>query len=370
MINSLFYFVYFAAFGIFIPYWTLYLHRLELTSMQIATISSIRALGLMVFPILYGYLADRFRMRKNFLVITTIGQVFPNLLMLYFHSYEWLLFLTCVFSVCNAPVLTLAEAATQEEHEGGNLDYGRTRLWGTLGFVVLATGFGKVLDRAGNEWILYGFLIFLVLLIFLSFAMPAGKRHLEFSHESVRRTLLNRNTLILFSCVMLMQVSHGTFYGFYSIYLSELGYSDSNIGLQWGIAAGSELIVFFFASRILKAFPNYLLFSVCLCVASIRWMMMFSTDSYFWLSVYQCFHAFTFGIFHVTTLRLIYKFFPEGSRSLGQSLYTASSGGIGSAIGLLLNGYLWDQQGHFAFLTSSAIAMGAFVLSLFLTRKD
>ncbi len=250
--------------------------------MQIATVSSVRAFGLTVFPILYGYLADRLQMRKNFLVVATIGQVFPTLLMVYFHSYDWLLFLTCVFSIFNAPVLTLAEASTQEEH------------------------------------------------------------------------------VILFACVMLMQVSHGTFYGFYSIYLSELGYSDSNIGLQWGIAACSELIVFFFASRILRSFPTYVLFSLCLFVAAIRWMLMFSTDSYFWLSLYQCLHAFTFGIFHVTTLRLIHKFFAEGSRSLGQSLYTTSSGGIGSALGLLLNGYLWDKQGHFAFLTSSGIALGAF----------
>ena len=126
-------------------------------------------------------------MRKNFLVFTTIGQVFPNLLMLFFHSYEWLLVLTCVFSVCNAPVLALAEASAQEEHERGTLDYGRTRLWGTLSFVLLATGFGKVLDRAGNEWILYGFLIFLVLLSLLSFTMPAGKQHPRFSDRKSTR---------------------------------------------------------------------------------------------------------------------------------------------------------------------------------------
>jgi hypothetical protein len=108
-----------------------------------------------------------------------------------------------------------------------------------------------------------------------------------------------------------MQVSHGSLYGFYSIYLSELGFLDSSIGVQWAVAAGSEVLVFFFAARIVGGISHQLLFSGCLILAVIRWTLVFATQSYAWLTLTQCLHAFTFGVFHITSMKLIQKMFPK-----------------------------------------------------------
>ena len=97
--------------------------------------------------------------------------------------------------------------------------------------------------------------------------MPEGKISFKMQSDKVRVVFLTPNTWIFFACVMLMNVSHGTFYGFYSIYLSDLGFKESGIGIHWAVAATTELIVFMFASRILKRFRAETLISFC-CLAA------------------------------------------------------------------------------------------------------
>jgi PPP family 3-phenylpropionic acid transporter len=57
--SSFFYFLYFAALGIYVPYWTLFLQHLELTSLQIGTMYSISSIARILLPAFYGYAADR-----------------------------------------------------------------------------------------------------------------------------------------------------------------------------------------------------------------------------------------------------------------------------------------------------------------------
>ena len=373
MISSVFYFLYFAAFGIYVPYWTLYLHHLKLSPVQIATVYAVPSIARIFLPILYGYLADRWRARRSFLIVAAAGQIVPMVLLIQFHSYSWILFCISIFSIFNAVILPFTEATVQEEQEKGRLDYGRTRLWGTFSFILLAISFGKLLDHVEDTWILYGFSFFLVFLSAISFSFPQGHAEFAYKSEQTREVMLQRNTWIFFLCSFLMYLSHGSFYGFYSIYLSQLGVKESAIGLHWAVAAGSEVSIFFFAAWILRSLRKEFLFSLCLLFAALRWFLVYSVTSTGWLLAVQCLHAFTFGAFHITSMKFVHILFPTGSRSLGQSIYSSSTSGYGSVIGVMLSGVLWGAHGARAFLFSSGIAFLAFALSLMFRgeeRKD
>jgi MFS transporter, PPP family, 3-phenylpropionic acid transporter len=140
LISAFFYFSYFAAIGIYVPYWTLYLRDLGLSSLQIGTLYAIPSLARIFVPPLIGYFADRFNRRRLLLILAASGQLIPLSLIFWLHTYSYLLILISVFAFFNSTVLPLGEATVQEEHEKGSLDYGRTRLWGTLSFILLALG--------------------------------------------------------------------------------------------------------------------------------------------------------------------------------------------------------------------------------------
>lgn len=369
MLTALFYFLYFATIGIFIPYWTLFLRDLNLAPIQISVVFAIPSAMRAFAPTIYGYVADRLQVRKPLLVIACFAQIIPFAVLLRWDTFPWLIVMMISFSFFNAPVLPFAEATVMEEQSSGRMDYGRTRLWGSISFILATVILGRILDEYGNVWILYGLIGTFLCLAFLSFGLPENQWKVAYPSGRIKVLLKRKNIWVLLLCVLLMQISHGTFYAFYSIHLTDLGVPEAGVGVQWAIAAASEISIFFFASRILKTFSLRRLFSICLALASVRWFLSYATTSYWWLAAIQCLHAFSFGLFHVTTLELIQRIFPPGLRSFGQSVYTSVSWGIGATSGMLLTGLLWRRLNAQAFVVSGVIALVGLLISLSITRE-
>ena len=57
--HSIFYFTYFATLGIFLPFWSVYLHDRGLTHFQIGILTSLSAAVKIVAPMFWGWLADQ-----------------------------------------------------------------------------------------------------------------------------------------------------------------------------------------------------------------------------------------------------------------------------------------------------------------------
>ncbi len=58
------YFLYFSVMGIFLPYFNLYCYHLKFSGFQIGVLSAIRSVALVLFPLVWGALADRFKIRR------------------------------------------------------------------------------------------------------------------------------------------------------------------------------------------------------------------------------------------------------------------------------------------------------------------
>ena len=57
------------------------------------------------------------------------------------------------------------------------------------------------------------------------------------------KSLLDRHVFVFLFCAFLMLVSHGAYYGFFSIHLETLGYSKTFIGVSWALASAAEILV-------------------------------------------------------------------------------------------------------------------------------
>ena len=63
------YFVYFGVLGIYLPYFNLYCYHLGFSGTEIGSLSAARSVVLVVFPLLWGALADRLRRRRLLYVL-------------------------------------------------------------------------------------------------------------------------------------------------------------------------------------------------------------------------------------------------------------------------------------------------------------
>jgi PPP family 3-phenylpropionic acid transporter len=153
----------------------------------------------------------------------------------------------------------------------------------------------------------------------------------------------------LLSACFLMQASHGAFYAFYSIYLTEAGYSSAAVGSLWAWGVVVEVLVFWRMHRLLERFGARDTLLLSLLLAVLRWLLTGAYPHVLPLQILaQTLHAATFGAFHASAIYLVHHYFSGHTQGRGQALYSSLSFGAGGAVGSMLSGVLWSAIGPVA----------------------
>jgi PPP family 3-phenylpropionic acid transporter len=83
------------------------------------------------------------------------------------------------------------------------------------------------------------------------------------------------------------------------------------------------------------------------------------------LAAAQCLHALSFGAFHIAAVTIIHQSVPRSLRATGQTVYSSLAYGVGSALGLILNGWLYADWGpRILFGLSAAAAATGLLLAI------
>ncbi len=371
---SAFYFFYFASLGALVPYWGLYLEARGFDAVAIGSLMAILMATKVVAPNVWGWLADHLghRMRLvrlaslaalvSFLAIYGVSGFWGIALVMTFYSFFW-----------NAS-LPQFEAVTFD-YLGPRADrYPRIRVWGSIGFIVTVVGVGQWVDRAGPEMVTWSVLLtFAGVLVASLLVKERSDGDGKEDQGSILKVLRRPAVIAFFVAVFLMQMSHGPYYAFYTIYLQEYGYSKTVIGFLWGLGVLAEVTLFlFYMHRLLQRHSTRLLLVASLVLAGLRWLLIGWFPEELWvLAVAQLLHAASFGSFHASAIHMIHRYFRGSHQGRGQALYASVSFGAGGAAGTFASGFLWQQWGAtLAYTLASSIALlGAFIAWRF-TRDE
>lgn len=365
---SSYYFFYFALVGTLIPFLGLYLHGLGLTALEMSQVLAVMALARVVSPPLWAAMADR---HNRWLFYVQLASWLSALLVLGFwwlDDYWSLVWLAWWLGFFWHAALPPFESLTLRTLAGNLAPYSRIRLWGSLGFVAAVLGVGVVIDQWGMTAFLWS-----LTLLFVAMVLVAHLNH-EPAVEAVAgqseplslwAVLRQPGVLLVLGLALLMQLSHGTYYTFYSLLLDGEGYSGTAIGMLWSLGVMAEIALFWFLPRFLhlRSLRFWLLLATGLAV--VRWLVIAWLPGLLWVMVLaQLLHAATFGVFHSAVVQWLHGVFAGGHQAQGQALYSSVSYGIGGMLGSVLSGYAWDWgQGAAAFTLAAVAALGAFVLA-------
>ena len=357
------YFLYFGVMGVFLPYFNLYCFHLDFSGVQIGVLSAIRSIALVLFPLVWGGLADRFHIRRPIYIFCSFISTVIWAFYLYSTDFWAMLFITIFYGIFYSPIISFLEAFTMDVLGTKKKSYGRMRGWGSIAFIMTVLLLGKVID-------IYSIEIILILIFFgslaqalISIKIPDIQIKKQTSFSSNAKVLLKRPVIVFLFCAFLMLVSHGTYYGFYSIHLENLGYGKTFIGISWALASIAEIIVMINSDIIFRRFStdNVLFFSFM--VAVFRWMALFIATSPAFILFLQILHAVTYGTFHVSSILYIDSLTPDEGKTLGQAVNNAVTYGLGLMVGFFINGYLFETLGTFTlFMISGFIALAGGVL--------
>jgi len=367
-----FYFFYFAVLGALVPYWGLYLKSIGFTPVDIGSLMAVLMLSRIVAPNVWAYIADHRddRMRvvrvASFLTMLLFTGVFAAT------SFWWLALVMLTFSFFWHASLPLIEVQVMHHTRNKPGAYGRVRLWGSLGFIASVAALGPVLDAAGPWWILPALIALMAGIWLYSLTLPESEMagHMEHAGPFMKVVMRPEILAFLLAC-LLMQVSHGPYYTFYSIYLEGHGYSKTVIGLLWAYAVVCEIGVFLVMPRILAQVSVRTVLLVSFALAAARWLMIgYFPDSLAWLILAQTLHAASFGTFHAAGMQMVYKFFVGKHQHRGQAVYSTVAFGVGGAIGSYYSGHTWATLGPgLTFAIAAGAAALAFVVALGLRKS-
>jgi PPP family 3-phenylpropionic acid transporter len=352
-----FYLFYFASLGALLPYWSLYLKSLDFSITEIGQLMAILMATKIVAPNVWGWIADHTGKRITIIRIASLLAAIAFAGVFIGDTFWWLALVLVVFSFFWNATLPQFEATTMN-HLGDDMHrYSGIRLWGSVGFILAVAGLGVLLGQYSIVVLPYVLLGLFALIWLNSLWVPeSAAGHLPLDQEPLRKVLRRPVVLSLLAVSFLMQVSHGPYYSFFSLYMEDIGYSTTVIGQLWALGVLSEIGVFLLMPLLLPRFGARRLLLITALLTMLRWLLTaYYADNLVIITFSQTLHAVSFGLFHAVMIFLIHSLFTGSHQGRGQALYSSVSFGAGGAAGSLVSGYLWTGLGPQAMYLMAAV---------------
>ncbi len=374
------YFLQFLVTGTFLPFWMVYLTSVK--NLSVLEASSIFSM-LYFARVISGIFLSPYLIKKYNLNITMKLSVASGLILAVSYGFtnEKILLgiITFLFGliyfIINPLVEGLASLFLREE----NIDYGKARTYGSLGYTVVGIFIGGILGYVGNG-ALYYILIFLVALYLVFMFLPQPKLvknlNLDNNSNSDKKeslygwVLKDRNAILLIATIFLYQLSHTAYNNYNAIYLESMNISAKWLsGVILNVSVIAEIIFFIFSKRLVdKIKPKNLLVFAGVC-AVIRWAALATFHNIYVFTVMQTFHAITFAVAHIAFILMLNRDYNNKEIIDMQNLYTAICFQLSMAIGLYIMGALWDISTSYVFYASAIIAAIGTVVATRLKAK-
>ncbi len=352
---SAFYLFYFGSLGALVPYWGLYLQGLAFQPEQIGQLSAIFSTTRIIAPNIWGWIGDHTG-RGMVVVRFACGLALISFLgVLGTEDFAGLAAVMVSFTFFWNAALPQTEA-TVLNHLGPRR-YSSVRLWGSIGFIIAVLAMGLLLDYWGISylpWVLIGFYLALWL---TSLTVPDAPRpQLQQKTESLRYILLRWEVWAFLLMTLLMQASHGPYYTFFSIHLSQHNYPRIFISGLWALGVLAEIGVFLFMNRWISRHGVQWILQFVMILAALRWVIIGTcADRPLLLLAAQLLHGATFGAYHGAAIHLVHQYFTGRYQVRGQALYGSLGFGAGGALGSLYSGYAWQGWGAEITFCSAAL---------------
>lgn len=360
-----FYTAYFAAMGFILPFFPVYLASLGYGVAMVGLITGLLAAAKVIAPPCSGYWLDKRKMPEGrFIMLASCCAALC--LALFNVTSEWLaLFIVVVllFGMLWAAVLPLTDGLSIHVSEVALADYGRLRVWGSIGFVVTSLLGGILFDVLSLQWFPWFLALLMVVMALAGRGFPTMAGHTH-DVDAVQTKAFPPMLLLLFVVSFLIQLSHGAYYGFFSLYLLDAGYQGWQVGAFWVLSVVAEIILLWFWAKPIQAMSLRIVVQVCLLLSTIRWLGMGLSDMWMLLLVLQLLHAASFAAFHVVAVTWVKRLAPPQCHAAAQGWYSATGFGLGSTVGIMGCGLIVQEYGFSAaFYGCAGVAFGAMLFA-------
>jgi MFS transporter, PPP family, 3-phenylpropionic acid transporter len=363
LFSATMYFGYYLGLGAYMPFINLYYERLGLSALQIGSLSALAVLVFSATALAWGALADSFRLHRPILTVSLLLTPLAVLLIPRAPGFSALVPVIFFYALCSSAIVPLLDSLTLDIAERHGSNYGRLRVWGSVGWSVSTFLIGAFIERSDIRLFFYIFAGVLGLLCLLSLFQPRRTNLKKSSSSGDYRRFLRPDLVVFLLSMFLLSTSSGAVLTFFSIYLDRIGAGEALIGASWAVSALSEIPVMVFSVVIMRYIGSSGLLRVAFIAYMVRWFgFAFIVDPYLALTM-QLIHGLSFGAFLIGSVTYMNERSPQGMTTTAQALLSTVTFGLGAITGSLSGGFLLDRAGMSnLFLIMGGVALAGFIL--------
>lgn len=346
------------------PFLSLYYQSLGMTGRQIGVLTGVVPLVMMVSAPLWGGLADVTHRHRLSLLLAISGTWAAVLGLSQPVTFSGLLLWVVVYAFFIAAIIPLMDNSVLTLLGAHKAEYGRLRVWGSVGWAVAATLLGPVLQRAGLSWAFYSFLLFMFVTFIVAWQMPVLQGAAGQSYRTGLKMLLaTPRFLLLLAVALVYGASLSVYLNYLFLYLETLNASRTLMALSLTTATISELPLWYVTHRLIHRWGVNRMLAIALLAMCIR-AFAYALITVPWLVLpINLLHGVSFALLWAAGVASADAIAPPGLGATAQGLFAGTVLGLGASLGAFAGGALYDSIGPVALFQATGVML---VAALFL----
>lgn len=345
--------VQFAATGAVLPFVTLLLRDRGLSYERISVVFLASSTTMLVFPFLWGMVADRFVPLNRLFALVNLGGAAALAGLAVAGGFGGLLVAFAAYTACMNPTFALVSALAFHHLPDPRAQFGRLRAWGSVGWILpflpiaLWTAHEQ---RAGLDVILYLGMGLCVGMAGLSFWLPhtppraRGPKQAGAAPQlylpAVQRLMGNVNYLVVLGAMFLVSGSFALTMYYVQPYLETVGVPRPWIGPVQAIGVGAEVILFQFQPAALRRWNYAATISLGCGALALRHVLFAGVETAWVLAASYALTGVVVVFFHMGVSVLVNALAEPEVRATAQTLLGFCSLGLGPMFANWATGWL------------------------------
>ncbi len=337
---------YYLANGVYQSYASKYFESVGMSHVQLTVLLAAAPVISVIMQPVWGMLGDRMKSRNvvlRFLIIVAAAVIMTYR---FSNAFWWLMIISTVFSGFYTSIQPMGDSIILESLQKKNQPFGPIRLIGCLAFAFGNLFVGYAIDGRMNL-VVYLTAIMLVVTLLSTKALPPTPGHQSTGKKMNMMGILRLPHMPgLLVMLMLMQLTMGYFYSYYSIHFTSLpGGSTTILGMCYFLSAVSEVPFLLNSDRLFDKLGVGKLMSICAGALTLRWILLASFPNIYVAAGSQVLHGWGFIVMTVSMSKYMSATVPDELKASGQMLLAVVGFGIARAFGILGGGLLSDAMG-------------------------
>ncbi len=352
----------YSAFAFIGPFLGAYYRLNDLTGTQIGVLNVITCLSSFLIQPLWVAGADRTGRAGTFVRIIALGAGLSALSYCFAHSFGGFVMASLLYALFYTSVSPMIDTISMRECRTVGCQFSFVRLGGTISYAVIALIIGRFVQKMPVLSFILGSAAYFVLLLLL-FGLPDSENHQPQPEKKGFRFVgrlsdifTDRSIYFVLILAFIFQLGFGFLFSFLSVYVTDLGYGQSLIGILQFISAATEIPILLLIHRIEKRFGSLKLIAFAVCLMGIR-LLLCAGGTVPALILAMLLQGPSYMVLYYCSSMYIQTHVLKGKASEGQSVLYLVQSGAASIISNLFGGMIVDALGFVKTLLILGIAL-------------